>query len=237
MDNAGLVETVYANDAQDWLGTAHGTSEGETITLDLSKFDAEDHFPNGFIPSGWPLAKLTADPGLYAPYDPTGRVNEVQTITRTATGGNNDLSFDGGTLLAQSIVAATTAAQIKAMLVQLPGLDDSNVSVTGAAGGPFAIEFVGNLAGVNVPPIAIEDANATGGTVLIAQTTAGAPATAVNGQAVMRGHLLSPVQVRTGATRATGSLYWHGSVVAANLPAGHLLDAIGKAQVPQLRYK
>lgn len=39
-------------------------------TLDISKFTAGTHFPNGFIPSGCAVAKVTAT-GLLGPYDDT----------------------------------------------------------------------------------------------------------------------------------------------------------------------
>lgn len=38
------------------------------VTLDISKFTQGTHFPNGYIPSGTAIGKLTAG-GLFAPYD------------------------------------------------------------------------------------------------------------------------------------------------------------------------
>lgn len=38
------------------------------VTLDISKFTAGTHYPNGFIPSGTVLGKVTAT-GLFGPYD------------------------------------------------------------------------------------------------------------------------------------------------------------------------
>lgn len=40
------------------------------VTLDISKFTAGTHFPNGFIPSGTVVGKLTSG-GKCAPYDDT----------------------------------------------------------------------------------------------------------------------------------------------------------------------
>lgn len=40
------------------------------VTLDISKFTQATHFPNGYIPSGCAIAKVTAT-GLYGPYDNT----------------------------------------------------------------------------------------------------------------------------------------------------------------------
>lgn len=51
-----------------WLGSGHGIGDARTETLDVSAFTAATHYPNGYIPSGTPVAK-TAN-GL-VPYDGT----------------------------------------------------------------------------------------------------------------------------------------------------------------------
>jgi hypothetical protein len=38
------------------------------VTLDISKFTAGTHYPNGYIPSGTVIGKVTAT-GLFGPYD------------------------------------------------------------------------------------------------------------------------------------------------------------------------
>jgi hypothetical protein len=55
-------------DDQSWLATKLGMDFCRPITLDISLFNAL-HYPNGFIPSGTALGKLTAS-GLYGPYSP-----------------------------------------------------------------------------------------------------------------------------------------------------------------------
>ena len=40
------------------------------VTLDITKFTAATHYPNGFIPSGTAIGKITAT-GLFGPYDGT----------------------------------------------------------------------------------------------------------------------------------------------------------------------
>lgn len=55
-------------DDPSWLGSAHGLDSTETITLDASLFDEETHYPDGYLPSGLNLAKVTAT-SLYGPYD------------------------------------------------------------------------------------------------------------------------------------------------------------------------
>lgn len=49
-----------------WLGSAHGTTEGEPITLDHVTCLAK--WPDGFVPSGVALARVTAS-DLYGPFD------------------------------------------------------------------------------------------------------------------------------------------------------------------------
>lgn len=61
-------ETTYISEDMRWLGSAHGTEMTDTITLNLSLFTAGTHFPNGFLPSGLVLGKVTAT-GLYGIYN------------------------------------------------------------------------------------------------------------------------------------------------------------------------
>lgn len=60
--------TDYSQDKPDWLGSSHGTQSADTITLDINLFTAGTHFPNGFLPSGLAVGKVTAT-GVYGPYD------------------------------------------------------------------------------------------------------------------------------------------------------------------------
>lgn len=60
-------ETYGAGD-QSWLGSTHGINECRTEILDISAFTAGTHYPDGYIPSGTPVAKVG---GLLVPYDST----------------------------------------------------------------------------------------------------------------------------------------------------------------------
>lgn len=61
--------TEYAGfDDPSWLGSAHGYEATESATLDVSAFDAETHYPDGYIPGGTPVGEITAS-GKYGPYD------------------------------------------------------------------------------------------------------------------------------------------------------------------------
>lgn len=55
-------------DNRDWLIGQHGVDLTPSVTLDISKFTKNTHYPNGFIRSGQPLGIVTAT-GLYGPYN------------------------------------------------------------------------------------------------------------------------------------------------------------------------
>lgn len=50
---------------QSWLGSSHGINDCRTELLDISAFTEATHFPNGYIPSGTPVAKVS---GSLVPY-------------------------------------------------------------------------------------------------------------------------------------------------------------------------
>jgi hypothetical protein len=60
-------ETFGAGD-QSWLGSTHGIGNARTEVLDISTFTANTHYPNGYIPSGFPVAIVS---GMLVPYDVT----------------------------------------------------------------------------------------------------------------------------------------------------------------------
>lgn len=103
-------------------------------------------------------------------------VNEVQTLTIDATGGTYTLTFGGQTTGA--IAEAATAAVVEAALEALSTIGENDVKVTGAAGGPYTIEFQGALGKQNVAAIITDGALLTGGagTAVIATTTPGVAA-------------------------------------------------------------
>lgn len=60
-------ETIGGGD-QSWLGSGHGINNARTEVLNLSAFTAGTHYPNGYLPSGFPIAIIA---GLVVPYDVT----------------------------------------------------------------------------------------------------------------------------------------------------------------------
>jgi len=63
-----LKTETFGGGDQSWLGSTHGIANARTEILDISAFTATTHYPNGFIPSGTPVAKVG---GLLVPYDKT----------------------------------------------------------------------------------------------------------------------------------------------------------------------
>lgn len=61
-------ETIGSGD-QSWLGSAHGIWECRTETLDPSTFTAATHYPDGYIKSGFPVAKVG---GVVVPFNSAG---------------------------------------------------------------------------------------------------------------------------------------------------------------------
>lgn len=58
-------ETFGGGDTS-WLGTTHGIANARTEILDISAFTAGTHYPDGYIPSGTPVAKVG---GVLVPYN------------------------------------------------------------------------------------------------------------------------------------------------------------------------
>jgi hypothetical protein len=222
--------TTLVNEDQSWIGPGgiSAFQDNQSIVLDRSAFDLVTAFPNGYIPSGVVLGKITAT-GLYAPY--AGNSNEVQTFTRTSTGGTVTVTFEGETTTALAATAAGfTAAVLQAGLLALSNLEPGDVTVTGADGGPLVVTFGGNRLGENVSAMTVDNTSATGGTITVAQTTAGGSA-ASSGAETPAGFLAVSVPMsRDGAATddEAGALYWHGQVDTSELPTGHGLDATAR---------
>lgn len=128
---------------------------------DLARQRAVSIKPSQTIERGTILGELTG-------------VNAVQTVTLGAgnTGGAFTLSFGGQTTAALAYDAS--AAQVLAALAALATIGAGNAMVSGNAGGPYAITFIGALGNAPVGAIA-GSGELTGGanTVTVAQTVAG----------------------------------------------------------------
>lgn len=60
-----LKSEIVGTGDQSWLGSSHGIRNCRTEFLDISTFTAGTHYPNGYIPSGTPVAKVA---GVLVPY-------------------------------------------------------------------------------------------------------------------------------------------------------------------------
>jgi hypothetical protein len=64
--------------SQTWLGSTHGIYNCRSGNIDISAFTANTHYPNGYLPSGLPLAKLTST-DKWVPYN-SGGTGGAQTL-------------------------------------------------------------------------------------------------------------------------------------------------------------
>lgn len=226
-----LVTEAWTVEKRDWLGSRDGTEFTRTITLHLASFTANVHYPNGYIPSGIVLAKITsgAGEGLYGPY--AGNTSEAQTvtITGTPTGGTFTLTFDGETTGGIAYNAAASAVQTA--LEALANISPGDVSVTGGPGPgtPYVVGFAGQYVGENVPQMTASAASLTGGTspaVAVTTTTAGGSEES-NGLETPDGFLFNSTHVRSSANLGA-PLLWRGVIRESRLPAGNGLDAAAR---------
>lgn len=223
----------WRNEDQRWVGNGGvPLAPCRSIVLDRSKFDLVTTWPNGYLPSGLPLSRLTAT-GLYAPY--AGRSAEVQTLTRTSTGGTITLSFDGSPVSATipASAAGFTAAATQTALEGLDNINPGDVVVTGVAGGPLSVTFGGRYVGQNVPQLVVDNTSATGGTIVAATGTAGGT-TATDGTQTLAGFLFTAAETLTfprdtSTANIAAALLWHGVVITNYLPLA--VDAAGQQDV------
>jgi hypothetical protein len=110
-----------------------------------------------------------------------GGVNEVQTVSLTGnpTGGHFTLTFNEQTT--SNIQHNASAATVLGKLENLSTIAAGAITVTGSAGGPWTVTFIGELGSQNVPTITGAD-TLTGGTspaVSVSTATAGVAGTSV----------------------------------------------------------
>jgi hypothetical protein len=161
---------------------------GKVVAAHLSTVVTDETAANAVqIPDGdvYPTADATgldplavhsaSNPTVAINPDQTVDTNEVQTVTISGspTGGTFTLTFSGSTTAAINHNAASSTVQTA--LRAISSIDGANVSVTGSAGGPYTVTFIGELAATNVAAMTAT-ASLTGGTspsVAVATTTAG----------------------------------------------------------------
>lgn len=121
MTDISVSKANYQTEKLSWL-LDRGGWEWDSVTLDISTFTAATHYPNGFVPSGTNLAKITAT-GLYGPYDDTavdgravlsghlGASTKVPNPADTTKDAGAPLLFSGVVKSSKLPVAVDTAGQ------------------------------------------------------------------------------------------------------------------------------
>ena len=77
MTDISVTSTSYQVEDRSWMLSQWGQGPGEnpSCILDVSAFTANTHYPNGYLPSGLPLGKITATSVngalVVGPYDDT----------------------------------------------------------------------------------------------------------------------------------------------------------------------
>ena len=104
---------------------------------------------------------------VYVVATPAGNSQQVVTLGGLGGGDTFTLTFEGETT--DAIASGATAATIKTDLESLASIGAGNVDVSGAAGGPYAVEFKGTFAKHDV---SLVTGAATTGTVTITKTDA-----------------------------------------------------------------
>lgn len=234
MTDISVTTTSWQVEKRDWLLSPHGTGPGTnpSIVLDVSAFTANIYYPNGYIPSGTALAKITAS-GLYGPYTVS---NEVQTLTEGGSGLTSfTITWNGQTTA--SLDDDATAAEVQAALEALSNIGVGDVVVTGGplASGPFTVTFTGALAGTDVAAMTTTPTGGTG-TVVVATSTAGGTEGS-GGLEVCSGLLFSSTKVPNPANTAIdvgAAMVVHGFVKLSRLPFG--LNANGQADLKHIHF-
>lgn len=121
-------ETVGTGD-QSWLGSSHGIRECRTEFLDISTFTSGTHYPNGYIPSGTPVAKVG---GVLVPYDDTQ-------ATTTNAGVLAGFVFTDQAVIGTNDFAVPVLDHGRIRTAKLP----QTVTLPGAAAKVANVQFVG----------------------------------------------------------------------------------------------
>jgi DNA-binding beta-propeller fold protein YncE/Tol biopolymer transport system component len=137
--------------ASEWVGEVAPTSAVLHATVNPEGAATEYHFEYG----------TTAAYGESTPVSaPLTAVNEVQSVSLTATGGVFTLSFKGEP--SAPIPFNATAAEVEAALEGISSLGTGQVAVAGEPGGPWSVQFTGTLAGRDVPELGTDASALTG---------------------------------------------------------------------------
>lgn len=207
-----LTRKSWGRGNRQWLGSTHALEDAASVRPDPDLFTETD-FPDGYVPSGTPLGRVTAD-GQVGPY--TGdSTDEVVTLTESGSGLTSfTITFGGDTT--DALDDDATAEDVQAALEALDSIGEGNIEVTGGplATGPFTLTFVGDLANTNVGSVTTTPTGGTGA-VDVAVTTAGGADASADGREVLAGFLADDREIP-----ADGGwpMVWHGRIYVDKLP-------------------
>ena len=135
--NVTVGKSVDTFDAQEWTLTFTGSLTGTNVVQTTVNSGSVSYY--GMLTN----TEVTDTAGA-------SDVDEVQTVTLSAAeGGQFRLAFAGETT--KRLDYDATAAQVESALEELNSVD--NVSVSGNAGGPWTITFLGSNSGTDVDPL------------------------------------------------------------------------------------
>ena len=114
--------------------------------------------------SGHGLTPGTTLSGNSGPYELSSLPTASTATTLTATETTGSIPYEA------------TPEELQAALEALPGIGAGNVTVTGSPGGPYTIEFKGELAGLEVPTLGADSSGlAPAGEATLTTSTEGGP--------------------------------------------------------------
>ena len=137
-------------------------------------------------------------------------INEVETLTVTATGGNYKLAVTcrGSTATTANILFSANAATITAAIVALPNVEPGDIVVSGGAS-PYTITIQSEQGNVTQVAVVAGSPDVTGGTVVTGTTTQGSAAGQIL-EVTVAGTTAgsAPTAPAVGATVVDGTVTW-----------------------------
>jgi len=137
-------------------------------------------------------------------------IDEVETITVTATGGNYKLAVTcrGATNTTNNILFSSNGAAITSAIVALPNVEPGDIVVTGSAS-PYTVTIQSEQGNVTQIAVVAGSPDVSGGTVVTNTTTQGSSGGAVY-QATVAGTSGGsvPTLPAVGATVVDGGVTW-----------------------------
>ena len=170
--NIGTLVGTSPTNANASLNFGIGANKNGTATIAVTLTDSGDT-SNGGVNTTTQFLTISVAPVNQPPVFTSfpSATNETQTVTITGapTGGTFTLSFTGAaaTPVAQQTTTPlafnAAALDVQTALATLPGIGAGNVAVTGSAGGPYSVTFLGGLGSRDINQLTATS-SLTGGT-------------------------------------------------------------------------